>query len=121
MGLGMAGEDPSGGGMGGGMSPDWTSQPVSLFKLGEDPNHGDKLSKILPNSLCAGGACEGMMPGCQKTRVNPIKIKQIVFKLSRYFDWKQHAGPKMRHIVAYALALLPSAIQISEKQVATAV
>mmetsp|Transcript_103428 Transcript_103428/g.299231 ORF Transcript_103428/g.299231 Transcript_103428/m.299231 type:complete len:1454 (+) Transcript_103428:169-4530(+) len=110
----------SGAGMPGGLGssgPEWTSQPVSLFDLHE---HAQNVSKLLPKTLCAGGACQGMMPGCRQTKVQPMVIKRIVFRLSRYFKWRDHVGPKMRHIVAYALALLPSAIQISEKEIVAA-
>jgi hypothetical protein len=98
-------------------SPDFTSDPVPIFRLGERGNNGTKLSDILPKSICAGGVCEGMMPGCQDTKVNPINIKQIVFKLSRLFKWKRHFGPKMRHAVAYGLALFPSALEVGNKQI----
>jgi len=102
----------------GGMSeaPKFDSKPQPIFRLGTGEG-GTELSKILPKSLCAGGVCEGMMPGCRKTKVNPISIPQIVVKLSRRFKWKEHVGPKMRRAIAYGLALLPSAIDVGERQV----
>jgi len=105
----------------GGMSSgaDWTSKPVRVFKLGNSGG-GTHLSDILPKLLCTGGICEGMMPGCNDTRVNPAFIKQIIFKLSRPFRWKDHVGPKKRHIIAYGLALLPSVLEIGKKQASAA-
>merc|ERR1719188_2844754 len=111
-GFGDSGIDGSSNGAGG-----WTSEPIPLYKLGNDKSEGEELRDILPKSLCAGGICEGMMPGCQKTQVNPIEIKQIVFRLSRLFKWENHVGPKMRHIIAYGLALLPTAIKVAQKHV----
>mmetsp|Transcript_12886 Transcript_12886/g.28711 ORF Transcript_12886/g.28711 Transcript_12886/m.28711 type:complete len:1300 (+) Transcript_12886:61-3960(+) len=117
-GLGGMGGMGSSSGMSGLGSPDWTSKPIPIYKLGgKNGAEGEELSSILPKSLCAGGVCEGMMPGCQKTRVNPINIKQIVFKLSRLFKYKEHFGPKMRHIIAYGLTLFPSAINVAEKSI----
>lgn len=97
--------------------PDWTSKPVKLFKYPSEANHASgHLDNILPKSLCDGGVCDGTMPNCQKKKVAPIEIPKIVFKLSRVYKWRRHVGPKMRHIVAYALALSPSMIKIGEKQ-----
>jgi len=110
--LGMSNSDP-------GSGSTWSSEPLTLFRIGSDPAHAEKLKKLLPESVCAGGACEGMMPGCQKTRVNPIFVKQIVFEYSRSFKWQDNMGPKVRHIIAYGLALLPAAIQISEQEINT--
>jgi len=117
----MLGESPS---------PDWTSEPVSVWKMGQnaDPQKGKSLGDLLPKSVCAGGVCQGMMPGCRKTQVNPITIRQIVFKLKRSFNWTGSngtagkaglpMGPKTRHALAYALALLPSALQVANQQAA---
>merc|ERR1719382_1135188 len=106
-------------------SPDWTSEPISVMKLGNSENEeGKELKELLPKSVCAGGVCQGMMPGCHKTQVNPISIKQIVFKLQRKFKWTGNhtgkgalpLGPKMRNAIAYALAVLPTGIQVASKQ-----
>merc|ERR1719277_73207 len=97
-------------------APDWTSEPVKLFKSGTGSD-GAELQKLLPKSFCAGGVCSGILPGCQKKKVNPIGIKQVVFRISRRFKWKEHVGPKLRHAIAYGLAVLPDAINVGQKQV----
>jgi len=75
-----------------------------------------QLSQLLPGGLCAGGFCEGELPGCKPKQVSPIHIKKILFRLSRLFRWKKHVEPGMRRIIAYGLALLPEAVQIGEKE-----
>jgi len=119
MSMPMLGEDSS---------PDWTSEPISIWKLGkgnESGEEGKDLKELLPKSVCAGGVCNGMLPGCHKTQVNPIAIKQIVFKLDRNFKWNANrsgkkgglqVSPKMRNAIAYALALFPSAVQVANRQ-----
>lgn len=109
-------------------SPDWQSEPISVWKLGkgnESGGEGKDLKELLPKSVCAGGVCNGMLPGCHKTQVNPIQIKQIVFKLDRNFKWNANrsgkkgglqVSPKMRNAIAYALALFPSAVQVANRQ-----
>jgi hypothetical protein len=108
--------------MGDSSSPDWTSEPVSVFKLGQNRNdEGKGLDQLLPKSVCAGGVCNGMMPGCRETQANPISVKQIVFKLHKNMSFNgtgKNAFPlseNMRNAIAYGLALLPSAIQMANR------
>jgi hypothetical protein len=84
------------------------AQPV--FKLG---NGSHQLKHLLPKSVCSGGVCEGMQPGCRKTKVLPIHIKAIEYKLSRFFKLQDHLSNKMQKAVAYGLALVPSAVSVS--------
>eukprot|EP00405_Crypthecodinium_cohnii_P036665 CAMPEP_0206543378 /NCGR_PEP_ID=MMETSP0325_2-20121206/10827_1 /ASSEMBLY_ACC=CAM_ASM_000347 /TAXON_ID=2866 /ORGANISM="Crypthecodinium cohnii, Strain Seligo" /LENGTH=1374 /DNA_ID=CAMNT_0054041805 /DNA_START=29 /DNA_END=4152 /DNA_ORIENTATION=- len=102
----------------GGLSdaPDWVSEPMDIMDWGSSPEGAD-LESLLPKSICAGGVCEGIMPGCQKKQTNPIAIKQVVFIISRHFKWKEHAGPQLRHAVAYGLAIMPDILKVAEKEI----
>lgn len=77
MGPGMAGMGGSGG-MKGYFTPDgsYITRPYPLWVLGQ--NNEEKLSDLLPRSVCAGGVCSGMMLGCQKTKVTPIDIPKAL-------------------------------------------
>jgi len=99
-----------------GVMPDWKSKPKPLLKRFGQGKDGGQLKDILPKILCSGGICEGMMPGCDRTKngSNPLLIKQVNVQLSRFFRWKKHLGPKMRHAIAYGLALAPSAISMQQ-------
>lgn len=100
------------GGLGGYFTPDgsYITRPYPLWVLGQ--HHDDeKLSDLLPKSVCAGGICSGMMLGCQKTKVTPIDIPKIAYKFSRTFNWIPHVGPSARHIIAYGLMVLPAAVK----------
>eukprot|EP00444_Apocalathium_aciculiferum_P011020 CAMPEP_0183471124 /NCGR_PEP_ID=MMETSP0370-20130417/157391_1 /TAXON_ID=268820 /ORGANISM="Peridinium aciculiferum, Strain PAER-2" /LENGTH=338 /DNA_ID=CAMNT_0025663689 /DNA_START=43 /DNA_END=1055 /DNA_ORIENTATION=+ len=97
-------------------APDWVSNPEKLFGFGTGEG-GEDLADILPKSVCAGGVCKGIMPGCQKKKTNPIGIKQVVFRISRRFKWKEHVGPQLQHAIAYGLAVLPDAINVFEKEI----
>jgi len=112
----------SGGGandpLSGHFTPDgsYVSNPYPLWRLGQDSEHRKKLSELLPKSVCAGGICEGMMLGCQKTRVRPINIPKICYKFSRTFNWIPHVGPSARHIIAYGLMILPAAVKEASRE-----
>eukprot|EP00931_Biecheleriopsis_adriatica_P074692 TRINITY_DN4869_c0_g1_i1.p1 TRINITY_DN4869_c0_g1~~TRINITY_DN4869_c0_g1_i1.p1 ORF type:complete len:1392 (+),score=293.48 TRINITY_DN4869_c0_g1_i1:62-4177(+) len=120
---GMSGMAGGMGGMGGG-SPmaqapgtgtfnangDYISKPYPVWRLGQGEN-GQEISNLLPKSVCVEGVCNGMLPGCQSTKVNPIDIPRIVYKFSRTFNWIPHVGPSARHIIAYGLMLMPTALK----------
>merc|ERR1719410_1808063 len=89
----------------------WTANSLPFLGPGMHTMH-TKLSKLLPKGLCGGGLCEGVIPGCQSTERSHVNVKQVVFKLSRSFRWREHVGPRLRHIVAYGLAMLPSSLDI---------
>mmetsp|Transcript_108766 Transcript_108766/g.234168 ORF Transcript_108766/g.234168 Transcript_108766/m.234168 type:complete len:1435 (+) Transcript_108766:116-4420(+) len=97
--------------------PDWKSQPVQMFNVGN--NESKFLREVLPRIACTGGACDGMMPICDLHEVNPIDIKQIVFRTSRNFKWADdpNIAPQLRFAVAYGLALAPEAISLGEKEI----
>merc|ERR1719253_670757 len=99
--------------------PDWKSDAKPVFQLGSQ--HGEKLKSILPKIACTGGACDGMMPTCQTEKVNPIDIKQIVFRTSRTFKWRDNnaVSPQLRHSVAYGLAVMPEAVELGDKELET--
>jgi hypothetical protein len=107
--------DPGMGGMS--SANDWTSKPISLWRL-DDTKEGvsGRVQDHVPKLLCSGGVCEAMLPGCNKTKSPPVGIKQIRFKLSRLFRWKKKVGPKLRHVIAYGLAMLPSVIEVGQKE-----
>lgn len=95
------------------MAPDWSSPATVLIQDEE----GDSLEHLFPAGVCAGGACAGEMPGCKPDPVNPINIKQIVFKLSRVFKLEDFLGASdneenVKRAIAYGLALLPEAIEV---------
>jgi len=102
----------------GGMSSanDWTSQPISVWTLDGQKGSSGRVQDHLPKLLCSGGICEAMLPGCNATKSPPVAINEIRFKLSRLFRWKKKVGPKLRHVIAYGLALLPSVIEIGQKE-----
>merc|ERR1712048_967173 len=92
--------------------------PVTTFGSSSNAT----LKDLLPDSLCSGGLCEGESPGCQQQAVNPIEIKQIVFKLSRAFSIKDIFGQaNAGQAMAYGLALLPQAVQVGQEGVTAAV
>mmetsp|Transcript_48785 Transcript_48785/g.114571 ORF Transcript_48785/g.114571 Transcript_48785/m.114571 type:complete len:1327 (-) Transcript_48785:150-4130(-) len=99
--------------MSGHFTPDgsYVSNPYQLWRLGDDAEHRKRLSDLLPESVCAGGICEGMMLGCQKTKIRPINIPKIIYKLTRTFNWIPHVGPSARHVIAYGLMVLPAAVK----------
>jgi len=107
--------DPGMGGMS--SANDWTSKPINIWRL-DDTQEGTngRVQDHVPKLLCSGGICEAMLPGCKKTKSPPVGIKQIRFKLSRLFRWKKKIGPKLRHVIAYGLALLPSLIEVGQKE-----
>lgn len=100
-------------------SGDYVSKPYPIWRLGEAQN--GKLSDLLPKSVCVGGVCKGMMPGCQSTKVNPIDIPRIVYKFSRTFNWIDHVGATPRHVIAYGLMLLPSALKEAASEASSAI
>jgi len=99
--------------MSGHFTPDgsYVSNPYQLWRLGDDAEHRKRLSDLIPESVCAGGICEGMMLGCQKTKIRPINIPKIIYKLTRTFNWIPHVGPSARHVIAYGLMVLPAAVK----------
>lgn len=111
MGAGGMGAMGGAGGLGGYFTPDgsYITRPHPIWVLGQ--HNGEKLSDLLPKSVCAGGICSGMMLGCQKTKVTPIDIPKIAYKFSRTFNWIPHVGPSARHIIAYGLMVLPAAVK----------
>lgn len=90
--------------------------PVPIWRLGEDEAEDWKLSELLPRGMCAGGVCEGMMPGCSEVRAHAIPIKKVDFKLCRDFELGEFMGAGIRHIIAYGLSVLPAAIEVEEKK-----
>merc|ERR1719183_2418198 len=79
-------------------------------------NMEQNLADLLPKSICSGGLCNGEMPGCKPEAVNPITLKQIVFRLSRMFKLKDFMNPQEREALAYGLATLPEAIDLGETE-----
>lgn len=79
-------------------------------------NMEQNLADLLPKSICSGGLCNGEMPGCKPEAVNPITLKQIVFRLSRMFKLKDFFTPQEREALAYGLATLPEAIDLGETE-----
>jgi len=70
------------------------------------------LDELLPAEACVTGVCLGELPGCKKARSAAIRIKQIVFRMSRDFKWQSQAGPNLKQAVAYALSLLPELVEV---------
>lgn len=112
--------------MGMSTAPDFATPPVAIWRLGGKkgqpgsvpaPGDGKELSDLLPKSICTAGMCQGMMPGCQEEQTKPINIKQMLVKLNRVYDWTKTAGPTVRHIIAYGLSVLPSAVKVEEQQI----
>ncbi|CAE7237141.1 unnamed protein product [Symbiodinium pilosum] len=99
--------------MGGHFMPDgsYISNPYPIWSLGQDEENRKRLSDLLPESVCIGGMCEGMMLGCQKRNVRPINIPKVCYKFNRTFNWIPHVGPSARHVIAYGLMILPSAVK----------
>jgi len=79
----------------------------------EGAHIGDKLGDFFPPEICAMSVCQGTLPGCPPPVVHPLDIPKIRFTLSRDFLWTNDTPEKVRKIVAYALALVPEAIQIT--------
>jgi len=97
-----------------------TTQYTPVTTFGSSSNA--TLKDLLPDSLCSGGFCEGESPGCQQEAVNPIEIKQIVFKLSRAFSIQDIFGQKNAgDALAYGLALMPQAVEVGQEAVQEAV
>merc|ERR1719362_2409161 len=105
-------------GMGGVSSAnDWTSKPVPIWTLDDTKAAvNGRVQDHLPKLLCSGGICEAMLPGCKMNKSAPVAINEIRFKLSRLFRWKKKVGPKLRHVIAYGLAMLPSVIEVGQKE-----
>eukprot|EP00929_Paragymnodinium_shiwhaense_P050472 TRINITY_DN2539_c0_g1_i1.p1 TRINITY_DN2539_c0_g1~~TRINITY_DN2539_c0_g1_i1.p1 ORF type:complete len:1426 (+),score=450.66 TRINITY_DN2539_c0_g1_i1:135-4412(+) len=79
-------------------------------------NMEENLADLLPKSVCSGGLCNGELPGCKPQAVNPITLKQIVFRLSRMFKLEDFFSPQMREALAYGLATLPEAIDLGKTE-----
>jgi len=101
-----------------GSSPDGTSKAIPVYRF---TSKISEISNSIPGwlrSILPEDEVEGMLPGCTWVNpINPMHIKHIVVKISRTYKWKDHIGPKMRHIIAYGLSLFPSAIKVSEKMI----
>jgi hypothetical protein len=88
-----------------------STRTQNLFRLGNGSDHG--LQHLMPRSVCSGGVCSAMRPGCNRTKVTPLTIKAIKYTLARDWKYKEHLTPKMRTAVAYGLALVPSAVSVT--------
>jgi len=95
----------------------WTSDPIPIIKPLRNGEEGNQfLMDLLPEALCHGGVCDGIMPGCNNSGVSPMMIEQIEVRLSRPFRWQNKISSRLRHMIAYGLALVPSVLKVYQAQ-----
>jgi len=70
------------------------------------------MGGLLPDSICAGGFCEGLIPACDKDKVSRVDIPGLTFELSRSFPWTNTTLSSISRAISYGLGVLPEAIDL---------
>jgi len=95
--------------------PDYSTGTRPLTATGV----GHKLRDILPKGLCAGGDCNGELPGCPSQNPKPMVIPRIEFQISRRIRWSDSVPDYIRTLVAYGMAATPEIVEVAREETST--
>jgi len=83
---------------------------IAAFSPGDED-----VRKIFPKALCAGGICQGQLPGCTDSNFNKKFFPTVRLNLNRRAHFPKNptqAESIMQRAIAYAFSMLPEFVEV---------